>query len=100
MANPSGPSQVPLRSMWFLDNVDTIPLCSVPTLVVHGTEDIQCPPPQAEAVVAASSMCEIRWVSGEGHDTIRRSAEYWQAVQNFFLKITNNMGISEGGQPS
>ncbi|SEM41750.1 prolyl aminopeptidase Serine peptidase. MEROPS family S33 [Variovorax sp. YR750] len=56
-----------LRAPTLLQRCAALP--AVPTLIVHGTQDLLCPPQGAQALaLALQGRAILRWVPGAGHD--------------------------------
>ncbi|MGY1786006.1 alpha/beta fold hydrolase [Geodermatophilus sp. SYSU D00698] len=67
---------------------DVLPTVAVPTLLLHGTEDVRAPRPVAEALHAAIPGSQLVLLPGVGHVVnLEAPAAFDAAVRRFLLAV-------------
>lgn len=86
---PCSDTQQSRESLW-MDPVDRIRAIDVPLLVLGGTEDVCCPRALVEEVFSASpsSSKNLVMLQGLGHNELRTSDKYWEALEHFLHSVS------------
>ncbi|MGD8369276.1 MAG: alpha/beta fold hydrolase [Desulfobacterales bacterium] len=86
-----GPEVDPALTPGFEDNIDQMKTCSLPVLIIHGTEDWIIPISDAEALYDACPSAEKRLVKirGAGHNDllVQGYGTYFSAIRSFLESI-------------